>query len=388
MRERAVFAVTWISVLTMASILTIPAFVGVLGKHYGVSDASLGRLAAAELLASVAGTYLTNGRPIDELARWVLWACAAAGIANVVGVLLVSHVPLIVFHPVGAVGAGVCYGYALKVIGASGKQERHYGIFMALCSLTALGEFQLITYVTNTYTAAAMFIIYALLAIGALIISIATRASLAIIILPKSTLAAGQRQGRLSIPVLFNILAVGVSFIAYGMIWPFVQLVGVTRGFSAHEVANGLSACVVAAILGSAAAATLTPKVHRAAVLSVALCLLLSGIYMMYVGPSYALFFFGCAMFGFYWNFYLPLHLGIISRADNSGRGIVLGGLAPSIGTMIGSFLGGMLMEGTSYLPPARTGSVLCTIGVACTLATMARMKPVTAFVSTPDVPT
>jgi len=107
---------------------------------------------------------------------------------------------------------------------------------------------------------------------------------------------------------------------------------------------------------------------------------------MMYAAPSYRLFFIGCALFGFYWNFYLTLHLGMVARADNTGRGIVLCGVAPSIGTVIGSFLGGLLVEGTSYLSSARTGSILCIIGIACTLATMTRMKSVKVFVSTPHV--
>jgi hypothetical protein len=383
---RAVFAATWIPVLTFGAILTIPVFVGVLGKYYGMSDAALGRLSSAEFFACIVGTYVTNRKSIEQLACWVPWACVLAGIANVAGAILVSRVPLILFHPLGAFGAGVSYGYVLKVIDVSGKQERHFGTFMALFNLTMLGEFQLITYTTNRYLPASIFIVYAILAFGALFISIATRASLPQTTTAGATLAEVQRQTRISLAIIVSILALGVSYTAYGMIWPFVQLMGVTRGFSALNVANGLSACAVTAIFGSVAAATLTPKVHRAAVFSIALCTLLGSIYMMYAAPSYRLFFIGCAFFGFYWNFYLTLHLGMVARADNTGRGIVLCAVAPSIGTVIGSFLGGMLVEGANYLPSARTGSILCIIGIACTLATMARMKPVKMLVSTPHV--
>lgn len=106
----------------------------------------------------------------------------------------------------------------------------------------------------------------------------------------------------------------------------------------------------------------------------------------MYAVQSYRSFFIGCAIFGFYRNFYLALHLGMVARADDTGRGIVLCGVAPSIGTVIGSFLGGMLVESAGYLPSARAGSILCIIGIACTLVTMARMKPDKTFVSTPHV--
>jgi predicted MFS family arabinose efflux permease len=96
---------------------------------------------------------------------------------------------------------------------------------------------------------------------------------------------------------------------------------------------------------------------------------------MMSLGASYLLFFIGCAIFGFYWNFYLTLQIGLVSRADDTGRGIVLCGVAPSIGVIIGSFMGGMLVHGSTFLPLAQAGAVLCITGIACTLASMTRMK-------------
>jgi len=232
---RTVFAATWIPVLTFGAILTIPVFVGVLGKYYGMSDAALGRLSSAEFLAGIVGTYVTNRKSIEELACWIPWACALVGIANVAGVILVSRVPLILFHPLGAFGAGVSYGCVLKVIDASGKQERHFGIFMALFNLTMLAEFQIITYATNTYMPAAIFIVYAILAFGALVISIVTRASLAQTTSASATLDEVQHPARLSVAISISILALGVSYTAYGMIWPFVQTHrGVTRVLGAQ----------------------------------------------------------------------------------------------------------------------------------------------------------
>jgi len=185
----------------------------------------------------------------------------------------------------------------------------------------------------------------------------------------------GQRQGQPSLTILFSVFAIGISYVAYGMMWPFVQIMGVTRGLSAQYVANGLSAYAVTAILGGLAAAALPKQIHRAYVFSVSLCVLLSSIYMLYGSESYLLFCMGCALFGFYWNFYLTLHLGVIARADNTGRGIVLCGVAPSLGVIVGSYLGGMMVRGADYMPLAKMGSVLCITGIVCTLATLARMK-------------
>jgi len=385
--QRTIFAVIWIPILAYGAVLTVPAFVAVLGKHYGMSGAELGRLASAEWLACITGTYVTKNRSIDELTRWVPWACALAIMANVVGIFLVSHVPLILFHPLSTFGAGITYGYVLKIFHASGKQQRNFGIFIAVMYLSELGIFQLINYLTEKYINAAVFIVYAALALVALIVSLVTRASLKSIASPEAPVVGSERQSGLSLPILGSVGALGVSYAAFGMMWPFVQLMGVTRGFSSLDVTNGTSAYAITGILGALVAGTLPLRVSRALVLCIALCALLGSIYLLYAGPSYAWFFVGCLIFGFYWTFYCTTHVGIIARADNTGRAIVLCGVSPSIGAIFGSFVGGLLIQGTNYLPPARMGAALGVFGIACTLVTMARMKPVKRLIPAAPVP-
>lgn len=372
--QGTVFAAIWIPVLAYGAVLTVPAFVAVLGKYYGMSSAELGRLASAEWFACIIGTYVTNNRSIRQLTHWVPWACLLAIVANVAGIFLVSHVRLILFHPLSTFGAGVAYGYVLKVFHASGKQQRNFGIFLAITYLSELGIFQLINFLTARYTTVAVFIVYASLALAALMVSLATRASLVNVAAPEAD-ASVEPRARLSLPIWASVAALGVSYAAFGMMWPFVQLMGVTRGFSALAVTNGTSGYAITGILGALASAALPLKVNRAAVLLIALCALLISVYLLYAGPSYTWFFIGCLIFGFYWTFYCTLHVGIIARADNTGRGIVLCGVSPSLGAIVGSFVGGLLIQGTNYLPSAQMGAGIGVVGIACTLATMTRMK-------------
>ena len=384
--QRTVFAVIWIPVLAYGAVLTVPAFVAVLGRYYGMQSAELGRLASAEWFACIIGTFVTNNRSIKELTRWVPWACALAMAANVAGILLVSHVRLILFHPLSTFGAGIAYGYVLKVFHASGKQQRNFGIFLAITYLSELGIFQLINFLTVKYTTVAVFIVYASLAFVALIVSLVTRASLVNVAAPVTAAGAAPR-ARLSLAIWASVAALGVSYAAFGMMWPFVQLMGVTRGFSALAVTNGTSGYAITGILGALASAALPLKVNRAAVLLVALCALLISVYLLYAAPSYAGFFVGCLIFGFYWTFYCTLHVGIIARADNSGRGIVLCGVSPSLGAIFGSFVGGLLIQGTNYLPSAQVGAVIGLVGIAFTLATMTRLRPDKTLLPAAQVP-
>jgi len=48
--------------------------------------------------------------------------------------------------------------------------------------------------------------------------------------------------------------------------------------------------------------------------------------------------------------------------------------------------VGGHLIQGTNYLPPACVGAALAVIGVASTLVTMVRMNPRNALIPAPHV--
>src|SRR6266702_578990 len=140
------FAILWIPILTFGAILTMPAFLSMLKTSYGVSDAALGRLASLEYLICISGTYITNGLSVKTLSRWIPWMCIASCLIDVAAISLATIISPIWYQPAAAFGAGVCYGYALKVINLSGKQERYFGLFMAVFNLMMLAEFQLVTF--------------------------------------------------------------------------------------------------------------------------------------------------------------------------------------------------------------------------------------------------
>jgi hypothetical protein len=390
-KSPTVFAVMSIVLLSFGVILTIPAFIGVLGKSYGIPAASLGRLASAEFFVCIAGTYLTNGRSIAQLALWVPILCAATVAVHVAGMLLVTHVPLIFFHPLAAFAAGVSYGYVLKVIDASGRQERNFGIFLALFNVTMLLEFQIIAYATSRYSGAAVFMVYAVATAVATTIAVlvrkgVTRSVVAVSTTASMALPAGDAVGSWPRPsIIVSVVALAAAYVGYGIIWPFLQLIGVARGFLTQAVANSLSAYAISAIGGALLAAALPVKYSRALVLPCALIALLLSIVLLFGTSTYLPFLAGCCVFGMYWSFYCATYVGLIARADTTGRGIVLCGVAPSVGTVVGSFFGGMLMHETGGWLQAGTAIAVCVGSLTCTLVTLARItRSVELGVETP----
>jgi len=77
-------------------------------------------------------------------------------------------------------------------------------------------------------------------------------------------------------------------------------------------------------------------------------------------------FVFGCATVGFYWNFSLPLKLGLLARLDATGRGSVWGGSISSAGSAIGPLLAGALISSGGYDIVGWMAIVFCVTSLFC----------------------
>jgi predicted MFS family arabinose efflux permease len=140
----------------------------------------------------------------------------------------------------------------------------------------------------------------------------------------------------------------------------------VSHGFDVAGVANAMSAWAFVGVLGSFSVGLLPESVPRWVLIGTGLLVMLGGYYALYSPPSVLVYAIGCAIGGFYWNFILPLMLGLLARVDASGRGSVWGGSMSSMGSMLGPVIAGMLISGTDYMPVATTSIALTVAGFAC----------------------
>lgn len=118
--------------------------------------------------------------------------------------------------------------------------------------------------------------------------------------------------------------------------------------------------------------------VHAATVICITmmgamLMVLFAGLYALYAPASLLWYIGGCAIGGFYWNFILPLMLGILAKIDTTGQGSVLGGSMSSAGSALGPLLAGTLIQGTNYQPVGWLTAALCVSGLVCVMLVESR---------------
>ncbi len=375
----------------MTGILWMPATLGALAQAYGLDPRALSNLAFVELAGFLLGTLFTSKRPLGQFGRWVPLACGLILAANAAAVLLGSKAPLEWVRFTAGLGSGVGFGYALKACAASERPTRSFGILTASMSVVMVIGFQSIAYLSESQATASVpasagilqrvagwiFSTYAAAAVAAALVFLLNQ--------PRSPATKPVPSGLAAVmpapTALIGLLAILLAFVAQGGIWSFLQVLGISHGFPVRGVANAMSAFAVAGIAGSLAAATVPQRWPRWATIGAAMLVLWLGLYSLYAPASLSWYVLGCGIGGFYWNFILPLILGMLARVDGTGSAAVLGGTMSSAGSALGPLIAGRLIQSAGYHPVGWMAAGLCLASLICVCAVERRSARESAVV-------
>jgi hypothetical protein len=382
--SRQVYAAMLIAIAMMTAILWMPSMLGAIAMAYALDARPVSHLAFGELLGFLMGTLFTHSGTVAAVRKWVFVGCLLIAAANGWMALHTIVAPAVIARLLAGLGAGFGFGYGLKVCATSAHPTRNFGLFTGSMSLMMIIGFQSVAKLLEAGAIPAQDAvdlsraavkslagIYIAAAVGAAILNAVNRPPSAG---PESATATHKR----SLPsplVLVGLVSIALAFVGQGGIWAFLQILGVSHGFSIAGVANGMSAFAIAGIGGSFTAAATPHRWPRWLVTGIALPLLWCGLYFLYAPSSIAWYVAGCAIGGFYWNYTLPLILGLLARIDRTGQGAVLGGTMSSAGSALGPLIAGLLIHGTNYRPVGVLAGALCLASLAC-VALMERYAP------------
>jgi Major Facilitator Superfamily len=379
--NRYIYSSMLICLLLMTAMLWMPATLGALAIGYGLDAGQLSRLSSFELLGFLCGIIWSSPKSLTALKPWLIAAVTVLVIVNLFLCLLPQTIPFVVLRPVAGLASGFGFGYCLKVCSQSAHPTRSFGILTGLMSVTMIIGFQSIAYLTTwlangdspdpasegrqvVATIFALFALFPLLGLGVYLTNqppVNNPANAA----PQNSTSTIAEQ-KVSPLVWLGLFAILIAFVGQGSVWTFLQTLGITHGFSVTGVANAMSMFAIAGIVGSFSAAALPNSTLRWLTIGIALLVLFTGLYALYVPRNLSWYVFGCAAGGFYWNFALPQKLGLLAEIDTSGRGSVLGGSMSSAGAALGPLLAGLLISGSDYRPVGWMVAVFCAIGLVC----------------------
>jgi predicted MFS family arabinose efflux permease len=332
----------------MLDLVGLPVWVGVnLIGFYKFDPQKAGLLATVYLFSAVCASIVLAPRFGRVSAKTVtVLGYTVAALAFVGLALFAGHdyPTMLMLHAIGGLGAGAALTKVDGTIGRSDNPHRMFayaGVSMAAFGILVLGSGPVI--VGKAGGTVLWLVFAAVMGLAALV------ALLAFPQLPAAREPVQGTSGRISREVWFGIIGMSVLCMAHSMLFPFVERMGIERGYTVAAVATVLMSIGFANLLPSPLAALLEKRLRpeRAIVwgtlLHVGVVLLVTQVHRFEVyAPMVAIL---TTPLLFVHTFLF----GLIARLDPSGRAVAATPAMLMLGSAIGPALGGTLLMATGY---------------------------------------
>ena len=151
-------------------------------------------------------------------------------------------------------------------------------------------------------------------------------------------------------------------FMAQGVVWAYLFLIGLDGGLSEQEVANGLTISQFAGIGGALLAALLAHSYGRSRPLAVGILGGAACLYFLVGEFSFLVYTTAVVVYNFLWNLTHPFLLAAMASFDRTGRVVVYAVAMQMIGIAIGPGLAATVISEGEYLNVNLFGAALFVI--------------------------
>lgn len=323
-----------------------PGFVLGLVEFVGFDDRGAGYTASAEMFGLALTTILMTFTA--HRVNWrvvIFWSLIVMFLANSLCTLTTDLNTFVGLRFVAGLGAGSLVSLSFAMIGLTGNPDRNFGLLiMWVLTYGAI----VLWLMPSAYALAGMngalwfFALFPLLAIPFIRFLPVTGESAV-----QVDADAVNLTGRMKAMALFAMLA---YFLAQGVVWAYLFLIGVTGGLSEQQVANGLTLSQFAGIGGAFLAAVVANRFGRSLPLTIGI---LGGAFCLYflVGRFEILVFtLAVCVYNFAWNLTHPFLLAAMASFDRRGRVVVYAVAMQMVGLAIGPGLAASVISEGQYI--------------------------------------
>jgi predicted MFS family arabinose efflux permease len=166
--------------------------------------------------------------------------------------------------------------------------------------------------------------------------------------------------------VWFGIVGISCMTLVQAMIFSFLEGVGTERGFERAAINGVLIALGLVNLLPAALAALLQKRLAPRKVLLVGPVVQVALAATIMVSPAFGPYAFAAAFFAAVMIFTHTFAFGLLARLDESGRALTGTPAMLMIGSAVGPFLGGTLVNAFGYESLALAAACLAIVAVFC----------------------
>ena len=362
--RRTLWSAFLVGVIAPEVFIVQPGFVQGLVEHVGFDDQGAGYTASAEMFGLALTTILMTFTA--HRVNWrvvIFWSIIIMFLANGLCTLTTDLNTFIGLRFVAGLGAGSLVSLSFAMIGLTSNPDRNFGLLiMWVLTYGAI----VLWLMPSAYAVAGMngalwfFALFPLVAIPFIRHLPVTGESAVQVEADAVNLTGGMK-----VLALFAMLA---YFLAQGVVWAYLFLIGVTGGLSEQAVANGLTLSQFAGIGGALLAAVAANRFGRSLPLTIgilggALCL------FFLVGRfEFLVFALAVCVYNFAWNLTHPFLLAAMASFDRRGRVVVYAVAMQMVGLAIGPGLAASVISEGQYINVNRLGAGLFVISLVLIL--------------------
>lgn len=382
--NRSLWSVFLVGVIAPEVFIVQPGFVQGLVEYVGFDDQGAGYTASAEMFGLAATTIL-----MTFIAHRVNWRSVMLGslivmfLANAMCTLTTDLNTFVVLRFIAGLGAGSLVSLSFAIVGLTSNPDRNFGLLI----MWVLTYGALVLWAMPTvYAVAGMsgvlwfFALFPLCAVPVIKFLPKTGESHAQVEEDAVNMTTGMKG--------FALFAMLAYFLAQGVVWAYLFLIGMAGGLGEQAVANGLTLSQFAGIAGAMLAAIMSHRFGRTMPLTVgilggALCL-----YFLVGSFEFLVFATAVCVYNFAWNLTHPFLLAAMASFDRRGRVVVYAVAMQMVGLAIGPGLAASVISEGDYINVNWLGAGLFVLSLVLILPPVIAQAKISAKEAIADVGT
>lgn len=332
-----------------------PGFVQGMVQYLGFDDRAAGYVASAEMFGIAATTVaMTFAAQRFNWRRVIAWSLAIMVATNLACTMVRDVTTFAVLRFATGIGAGGLISLSFTAIGLTRRADRNfgylimwvltYGAFALLAMPTAYG----LAGLTGVLWFFALFPLVALPWLKYFPVS------------GENTVQVEKDAVNLPAPAKgLALAAMFAYFLAQGVVWAYLFLIGIAGGLTEQQVANGLTMSQFAGIAGALGAALTAGRYGRALPLLIGIVGGAMTLYFLVGQFSATLYLVAVSVYNLAWNFTHPYLLGAMASFDRRGRVVVNAVAMQMLGLAFGPSLAASVIEEGIYVNVNLLGGAL-----------------------------
>ena len=343
------FALSFIAVMSIYPVLTLPVMIGILMDHAGMSSFSAGWLTAVGTLSTASAGFIMSikmdTKNLQKLSRFTLIIAIFTDLlsAFTAGTTIIFFLIRVIW----GLAMGVAHASSVSSIAHYDNFKQGFGIYVGLQFIVSGIGLYIIPVYADIIGVTGFFIGFAVLDFVALIFTKYLGSDYNEPVQKnKNNTSLGVM---ISVPAILAIIGFTVFEAANTAQFSYIERFGVISNLTEHQIGIALLVGSLLGIPGAFSIFILGDKFGLVRPLIFGFLLSISALTMLLLSSNYLIFFITSCMLGFSWSFCMPFIESLLAKIDRKGRVVAAGSSISFFGSAFGPGMAAIVVSGDIY---------------------------------------